>query len=187
MKLGSRKSTSGGVSFLGLLVFAPVLLVATGMLCGGDRIESRRVFDKNASLSDSGQQSKDGRISFQLLSSGRAAKKGALNVSFNTYQSPDNIRVYYSIESYDSEESARAELENMVKHASKIIERGQKNSPDGRVIGERAVLISACTLTAKNNQTVVVWTDKAALAVLCSQSKGHALDFEQQVHSPRPL
>jgi hypothetical protein len=168
-------------------VLAPVFLVATGILFGDYRGASVREADKRVSLRDAEQQSKAGHISFQLVASGRAGKKGALNVSFNSYKSADNILVFYSIEGYDSEQSARAEMENMVKHASKIVERGQKNAPDGRLIGERAVLISACTLTAKNNQTVVVWTDKAKLAVLCSQSRRHALDFEQQVYPPGPL
>ncbi len=182
VRLGSRKSISEGGGLQGLFVLAPVLLVVAGAVLGSYRGGSGREVNRRVYMGDPEQQSKAGHIKFQLVASGRAVKKGARFVSFNTYKSPDNILVHYSIESYDSEGSARAEMENMVKHATKIVERSQQIAPDGKLIGERAVLISACTPTAKNKETVVAWTDKATLAVLCSQSRRHALDFEQQVY-----
>src|SRR5258708_5361706 len=103
VKLGSRKVISQGGSVQGLLMLAPVLLVATGVLVGGYRGGSGGEVNERVSLRDAEQQSKAGHISFQLVASGRAKKKGALYVSFNSYKSADNILVYYSIESYDSE------------------------------------------------------------------------------------
>lgn len=183
---GSRKSICGGRSFHRSLFFASAFLVVTGVVFAGYRAKSGRERGNTGHSPDAEPQSKAGHISFRLMASGRAGKKGALEVSFNSYKSSDNIFVYYSIESYDSKERAHAEMENMVKNASKIVEQGQKYSPDGELIGERAVVVSTCTLTAKKAQTVVMWTDQAKLAVLCSQSKRHALDFEQQVYPPRP-
>jgi hypothetical protein len=186
MKLGSRKSISGERSFQRLVLFTPAFFIATGLLFAGYRAGNGRYGGDAGHLPDAEPQSKVDQISFRLVASGRAGKKGALNVSFNSYMSSDNILVYYSIESYDSKESAQAEMENMVKHANKTVEEGKKNTPNGKLIGEMAVLVATCTLTARKAQTVVVWTDQSKLAVLCSQSKRHALDFEEQVYSIRP-
>jgi hypothetical protein len=70
-----------------LSVFASAFPIATGLLFAGYPAGSGREGGDTGHLPEARPQSKAGHISFRLVASGRAGKKGALDVSFNSYKS----------------------------------------------------------------------------------------------------
>jgi hypothetical protein len=125
------------------------------------------------------QQTGPQHFKFKRIVSGRALKKGTLEVSFSRYQSEDGVAVERSVESYRSGQDAHAALEKLTKSASRIIRKGYKNDPDGKHIGTEVELLFEASKD-KSQQTVIAWTDRKRVFLLRSQSQLHALDFEQQ-------
>ena len=125
------------------------------------------------------QQSESPHFKFKWAGSGRALKRGALFVSFAHFKAEDGVLVQRSVESYRSEQEARAAFEKLTKSASRIIQRGYKNDANGRRVGTRVELLFKGS-REKPQQTVIAWTDGRGVFVLRSQSQRHVLDFEQQ-------
>lgn len=125
------------------------------------------------------QQSQAPHYKFKRDISGRALKKGALEVSFARFKAQDGVLVERSVESYRSGQEARAALEKLTKRASKVIQRGYKSDANGRRVGPRVQLLFADS-AGQPQETVIAWTDRRSVFVLRSQSGAHVLDFEQQ-------
>ena len=125
------------------------------------------------------QQTEPQHFKFKRVGSGRGMKSGALKVSFSRFESEDGVLVERSVESYRSEQDARAALEKLTNSASRIIQRGYKNDGNGRRVGTRVELLFKGS-RGKPAQTVVAWTDGRGVFVLRSRSPRHVLDFEQQ-------
>jgi hypothetical protein len=123
---------------------------------------------------------------FDRKGSGRTIKKGAIEVSFTRFESEDGIPVERLVEKYASEGDASAELENLVAHASKVIERNYKKAWDGRQVGSRIQVVSEKSPASRKWPNVVAWTDKSRVVLLRSSSVVHLLDFEQQDYPASP-
>jgi hypothetical protein len=92
--------------------------------------------------------------------------------------------VQRSVERYNSEKGARVRLKNIAGRASKVIEQGTKETPDGKLIGQRIVVLSRVPNGELHN--IVAWTDGPCVYVIQSQSLRHMIDFEEQVYPSSP-
>jgi hypothetical protein len=118
---------------------------------------------------------------FHRETSGKAMKKGGIEISFTNFKAEDGTLVERIIEDYKSAEAARIGLENECWQSSSISEDGYRTDAQGERVGQRVVLVFSPTATAPE-RNVIAWTDGPLLYLLRSSSRAHLLDFEQQVY-----
>jgi hypothetical protein len=118
---------------------------------------------------------------FRRETSGRAMKKGGIEISFTNFKAEDGTVVERLVEDYKSAEAARVGLEKECKQASSISDDGYRTDAQGKRVGRRVVLVISSPSNA-SERNVIAWTDGPLLYLLRSSSRAHLLDFEQQVY-----
>jgi len=101
-----------------------------------------------------------------------------------TYATLSGVRVYLYIVHLNSREGARAEYEDTIKGAVKIINQGRvqhEAATKPATSEDRAVIISSATKEC-NEVTTIVATAGRALCVIKSCSAEAALEFERQAN-----
>jgi len=118
-------------------------------------------------------------IRFEWVSMGSGSKKDGTRISFGRLRSDDGVLVERRVESYRSSTYAQKEMQSRLIKAAKVLERGTKYTPDGILVGEKAILLLP---TSKPGETRygAVWTYGEKLFVVECSSLRHLLAFEKQ-------
>ena len=82
---------------------------------------------------------------------------------------------------YKSAAQAHKSLEELTKHASRVIKRGTKKDAKGNVVGQR-VEMAFDSADKASTKVVIAWTDGATVVRLKSQSLEVLRDFESQFY-----
>lgn len=126
--------------------------------------------------SDGGQ-----KVEFKAVNFYSGRKSNGADFSAGIYDSTDGVGVSSTVEVYYSAARAKREMKRRIKTATKIIERGNKENQNGKLIGERVVLISPGD-TRDSAYVTVLWVDREDLHVIESPSLQHALEFERSFY-----
>ena len=129
------------------------------------------------SIAGAGQQSESPHFKFTWEGSGRTMEDGA-PASFSRYKSDDGFTVMRVVESYKSDHEATAALDRLIKGASNILQRAQKEKPGG-LPGTRVELLFDRSGQGAS-KTVIAWTEGSRVFQLRSASRPHVEDFEKQ-------
>src|SRR5687767_7797434 len=108
---------------------------------------------------------------------GRATDGGG-GFYIHRYRSTYFINVWFSSSQFHSPEKANEWLAKDVKSVVKVIEAGPRYDREGRLIGQRAVLILLDPVDNKQ-YAAVFWTDGRLLFAIVSSSMTHVMQFER--------
>lgn len=120
-------------------------------------------------------------IQFSGVSFSHGRKGNGAEYSAGIYDSSDGVGVVATIEIYPSGSRARAEMIRRIKRSTRIVERGRKTDRNGKLIGERMVVIASGDSGARSFATIL-WLDQEDLNIIESSSLQVALEFERQFH-----
>jgi hypothetical protein len=94
------------------------------------------------------------------------------------YEAPDGVRISESCAPFSSRSKAKHGLQERLKDAMSIIERGAKYDNKGREIGERVVALFHSKEEGKK-VAILLWTDRDTMYEVESFSISHVLEFER--------
>ncbi|MFY9607490.1 MAG: hypothetical protein WAU45_02605 [Blastocatellia bacterium] len=133
-------------------------------------------------LDQDGQLAKrttQGDMEFRLVKAGEGDIDG-IDSSFQSYSSSDGVAVLFLTQILSSASCTQKEFEKRVEKAITIIEKGVKVDRDGKVIGERAVILFLDRTNSDKEMVAVLWTRKTDLLAIEAQSMDHVLAFEKK-------
>jgi len=122
-----------------------------------------------------------GQFEFERGTSGKALKKGGIEVSFSRFKSKDGTVVEREVEDHKTAKAARAALQQEIKHSSKVMQDGYRYDAHGNQVGRKVELFLSGSANVPE-QIEIAWTDGQLLYLLRSESSKHVLDFERQVY-----
>ena len=161
--------------FTSLLLCLPMFLVSAITPVSGGLSYTIRL-ERELPNSTCAQEIQFSGVSFSHGRKGNGAKYSA-----GIYDSTDGVGVVATVETYPSASRARAEMIMRIKRATRIVERGRKTDHNGKLIGERAVVIAAGD-SGEGSYATILWLDQEDLNIIESSSLQVALDFERQFH-----
>lgn len=126
------------------------------------------------------RQATPGDVHFQLIRSGRAAGKDVDSVDISIYRADDGTLVQHRFEIYHSSSQARNKMQSMLEKAKTILEQGNKLDNQGKIVGDRAVLLP------ERSQPTIVWREANDLYVISSEKLGYARAFERHLDKSSP-
>jgi hypothetical protein len=97
------------------------------------------------------------------------------------YEAPDGVQISQSLAPFQSPSEAKRELQERLKDAISILERGAKYDDKGRKLGERIVALFNSKEAGKR-VALVLWTEKEDMYEVQSYSLSHAVEFERTRH-----
>jgi hypothetical protein len=96
------------------------------------------------------------------------------------YEASDGARLTRRIIFYPTPERARKKMDSELKLALRVMERSQKIDAEGRVVGERAVILySPDRLKKEKPRAKVIWTASDQFNSIDGPSVPHVLQFEK--------
>jgi hypothetical protein len=162
-----------GVSVTVLVCWACYLLALRGLRSHSGVVP---IVNQNTQVAERTPQAE---MEFHLMDAGEGEISG-MDTSFQSYESSDGVEVLFLTRTLSSADRAQKELQKTIETATRIIEKGVKRDRDGRVIGERAVILFSDGTKTDNERAAVWWTRKSDLLAIEAKSMDHVLAFEKK-------
>jgi hypothetical protein len=121
-------------------------------------------------------QSAPPKINFENTLMGEMLDEDGVRLGFTNFKASDGNAVIVLYQDFGSPATAQAFLEKQLAKAAKVIDRKNKLSPDGAVVGERAEIL--LRLSPERSIPAVLWTDGVKFHEIYSTSRDSALELE---------
>ena len=162
---------------LGLLV-GETLTTFTQPAAAGPQIQEN---DKRAGASIATLPAEN-KLSFKMDSISNSLGDGGRWATTYTFVASDGEKVYKSLMTFESRAAAAKALQENIRVASKIVERGPLKNKKGKTIGERVVLLWPESDPARRS-TGIIRTDGLHLCQISSKSLQNALALERLINT----
>jgi hypothetical protein len=122
-------------------------------------------------------QSAPTKIVFEKTVMGELRDEDGVHLGFTNFTASDGNTLAVLYEDFGSPATAEAFLEKQMAKAAKVIDRQNKLSPDGTVVGERAEIL--LRLSLEKTVPAVLWTDGVKFHEIYSTSRDCVLELER--------
>jgi len=115
-------------------------------------------------------------IGFENKLMGEVRDEDGVILGFTNFKSSDGDALTVLYQDFGSLATAQAFLEKQLAKAAKVVDRKNKLSPDGAVVGERAEIL--LRLSPERSIPAVLWTDGVKFHEIYSTSRDSVLELE---------
>jgi hypothetical protein len=122
-------------------------------------------------------QSAPTKIIFEKTGMGELRDEDGVHLGFTNFTASDGNTLAVLYEDFGSPATAQTYLEKQMAKAAKVIDRQNKLSPDGTVVGERAEIL--LRLSSEKAIPAVLWTDGVKFHEIYSTSRDSVLELER--------
>jgi hypothetical protein len=122
-------------------------------------------------------QSAPKKISFKNTAMGEMRDEDGVHLGFTNFKASDGSTLTLLYEDFGSPATAQAFLEKQIAKAAKVVDRKNKLSPSGTVVGERAEIL--LRLSSEKAIPAVLWTDGVKFHEIYSTSRDSVLELER--------
>jgi hypothetical protein len=121
----------------------------------------------------------DRKSRFAIIGTAEIVDDQGIRSALTTFQTKDGTALSLIHHECETRPAAEAYLGKMIGKAKKIVQRNEKKNKHGKIIGERAEVISSDA--AGHSLPEVMWTDGSDYREITSQSRSNILILEKQL------